>query len=129
MIYLMNHLDGKQKGLKGEEYTSRENVRRKKKVQEFNHTCRYECSKFTDDERKRLFCKLYKLSTYDLQINFLASQVRKTAPKRGMTDGKKKYSTEIRLFDRRVCRESFLKTFDITDGRFKIICKKIARTR
>lgn len=46
-----------------------------------------------------------------------------------MANGKKKYSTEIRLLDRRVCREFFLKTFDITDGRFKVICKKIDKDK
>lgn len=115
----------KKNRLSGQEYKSRGKNKKQKSVQIYEHRCRYKCGEFTEDERTRLFSKLYSLPTYDLQTSFLASHINKSEPKRKTTNGKKQYSTEIKLLDRRVCREFFLKTFDISDSRFKVVCKKI----
>lgn len=117
----------KNKRLIGEEYmTNKGIVKPKKTCKEYVHTCRYKCKLFTEEERQRLFTKLQELPSYDMKTNFLASCIQKKAPQRTKVDCRNKgYSTIITLLGRRVCRDFFLKTFDITDSRFKVVCKKI----
>ncbi|CAG9763453.1 unnamed protein product [Ceutorhynchus assimilis] len=99
---------------------------RKRELKPYNHRCRYGCDKIEEERRKLLFEKFYSLQSYDLQTQYLASCITKSAPKRPNRNAvsQKQFTTIITLMGTRVCKKFFLKTFDITNRRFGIVCQK-----
>lgn len=94
-------------------------------LQVFNHTCRYKCNEnISETKRQELFEKFYKLPTYDLQTAYLSTCIFKVAPKRRKSNKPRNFSTKIMLLNKRVCKEFFLRTFDISNRRFTMVYKK-----
>ncbi|KAK5648067.1 hypothetical protein RI129_002959 [Pyrocoelia pectoralis] len=110
----------------GKEYVSNGKIHQAKTLKVYNHVCRYKCNEnIPETKRRELFKEFYKLSSYDHQTAFLSSCVKKMEIKRkkGIIHNKN-YSTCITLLNTRVCKEFFLKTFDISNKRFTFVCKK-----
>lgn len=92
----------------------------------YDHHSRYECNKISEEQRMTLFTKFYEIKTYDLQKLYLASCGSKTSVKRDNKQAvsQKHFATILRLMNFRVCKEYFLKSFDITNRRLRIVCQK-----
>ncbi|KAK5649801.1 hypothetical protein RI129_000830 [Pyrocoelia pectoralis] len=73
-----------------------------------------------------MFTKFYEIETYALQTQYLASCVNKTEVKRHKKQAvsQKGFTTILRLMNFRVCKEFFLRTFDISNRRLRVICQK-----
>ncbi|KAJ8931954.1 hypothetical protein NQ314_015085 [Rhamnusium bicolor] len=79
--------------------------------------------------RETIFHESYKLESYDLQSNFIASCLKKYPPTRkkiGATSSKQ-YVTNISLMNLRVCKQFFLNTLGITNRKFTTVCNKISK--
>lgn len=79
---------------------------------------------FSEETRQKLFNHLYKLPTYNHQTAYLSSCIKKTEVGRKSQNPKKKFNTQIILLNKRVCKEFFLNTFDITNRRFTSVYQK-----
>lgn len=112
----------------GKEYVGHKNkVRKCRKLEEYNHMCRYKCNQnIPESDRQKLFDEFYKLPSYDLQSSFLSSCIKKdvVARRSQQTENHKTFSTKITLLNKRVCKPFFLKTFDISNRRFTTVCEK-----
>nr|CAH7727756.1 unnamed protein product [Callosobruchus chinensis] len=112
----------------GKQYIGRKNKeRRAKELKEYTHVCRYQCNNnISEAQRQELFKKFYELSSYDLQTAYLSSCIKKNPPTRRITTavGHKSYRSVITLMGKRVCKQFFLRTFDISVRRFQIVCNK-----
>lgn len=65
----------------------------------------------------------YKLQSYYHQTYYLQPCIKKVELTRRLCHTKHTFSTQI-LKNKRVCREFFLKSFDITNRRFTTMCQK-----
>lgn len=113
--------------LSGDAYeTSKGKNIKKKELKPYDHRCRYGCDKISEEQRMNLFTKFYEIQTYDLQTQYLASCISKTNVKRHNSQAvsHKNFATVLRLMNFRVCKEYFLRTFDITNRRLRIVCQK-----
>ncbi|CAH1114904.1 unnamed protein product [Psylliodes chrysocephalus] len=112
----------------GKEYIGRKNrVQKAKELKEYPHVCRYQCNdNISEAQRQELFRNFYELPSYDLQTAFLSSCIKKIPPKRHTVAAvaNKSYSTVITLVGNRVCKQFFLRTFNISVRRFQTVCKK-----
>lgn len=110
----------------GQEYVGRKGeVHHAKSVKAYNHTCRYKCTdNFSEETRNRIFSDYWDLGKkpngWDLQTAFIASCIKKNIPKMHRQNAtlRKNVSISITLQNKRVCKEFFLKTLDISRKRF-----------
>lgn len=117
----------KQLKTQGKEYVSNKKMRKSKSLQAYQHTCRYKCNQnIPEGQREELFRAYYDLPTYDHQTAFLSSCIKKAdvSRKKNNSTIQRKFSTQITLLNKRVCKQFFLKTFDISNKRFTIVCNK-----
>ncbi|XP_028153112.1 protein tramtrack, beta isoform isoform X3 [Diabrotica virgifera virgifera] len=118
----------KQKRNAGEEYVGYKNkLVEAKSVKSYIHTCRYQCQKFTDEQRQEIFNQFWGLGNWNLQNAFITSCTEITLPKRRSTGAvtNKGKSVTIKLKNMRVCKMFFLKTLDISNGRYSRILNRI----
>lgn len=110
----------------GKQYIGHKNkIHKERSLVKFDHSCRYKCNiNFPEKTRQELFGNFYKLPTYDHQTAYLSSCIKKIEVGRKSQNPKRRFSTQITLLNKRVCKECFLKTFDITNRRFTSVCKK-----
>nr|CAH7738507.1 unnamed protein product [Callosobruchus chinensis] len=98
--------------LSGDAYkTAKGKETQKKQLKAYEHTCRYNCNKISEQERQTIFKKFYQLGNYDLQSNFIASCIKKNNPCRVKADAlaKKNYVTIITLLNLRYAKKYLLK--------------------
>lgn len=76
--------------------------------------------------REWIYSEFYELQTYNIQTQYLASCVSKSSTKRtnNQAASHKNFSTVIRIMGLRVCKEFFLKTFAISNRRFRVVYQK-----
>nr|CAH7755406.1 unnamed protein product [Callosobruchus chinensis] len=112
---------------KFKEYLSNNKFHPKKSVQPYQHTWRYKCNmNISEGKRQELFKGYYDLPSYDHQTAFLSSCMKKSGPnqKKEGINIERKFSTNMFLLGKRVCKEFFLKTFNISNKRFTTVCAK-----
>nr|CAH7763941.1 unnamed protein product [Callosobruchus chinensis] len=64
--------------LSGDAYkTAKAKETQKKQLKAYEHTCRYNCNKISEQQRQTIIKKFYQLGNYDLQSNFIASCIKK----------------------------------------------------
>lgn len=116
------------------EYTTTKNKKVKPKVFiDYRCTCLKNCANLiSTDKRKEEFEKFVKLGSYNAQLLYIVSCVKEHIKKRSYTmtnvpADKKKPRQFYRVYsinDVQVCRDMFLKTFQITTQRVTISLKK-----
>lgn len=99
---------------------------RERKLKPYEHSCRYDCNKISEEQRLSLFTKFYNMPSYDAQTQYLASCIDKSETKRKNTQATshKNFSVIVKLLGFRVCKEFFLRTFDISNKRYRTVCLK-----
>ncbi|XP_072402345.1 uncharacterized protein [Diabrotica undecimpunctata] len=119
----------KRKRNAGEEYVGYKNkLVKARSLQNYIHTCRFQCQKFTDEERQEIFNQFWGLGNWNLQNAFITSCTEIALPKRRRTEAvtNKGKSVTIKLKNMRVCKMFFLKTLDISNGRYSRILNGIS---
>lgn len=112
----------------GQEYiNSRAKVVTKKHVKPACTTCAFKCrDSFTATEREELF-QSYWAMDYGAQRRFVHENVGEKKCHRSLTEGsRRKFTLAYSLLGRRVCKNFFCATLDISD-RIVMVCKSKAR--
>ncbi|XP_046674623.1 uncharacterized protein LOC124363417 [Homalodisca vitripennis] len=113
---------------KGEGYTDRTGKNHQpKQVRDFNHNCRYECSDIPQEKRQEIFNEYWALGNWELQSAFLNSVILHHSPHQTRANNEhynKSVSCQYFLVGKRVCKEFFLKTIDISKKRVMNIVKR-----
>lgn len=114
----------------GKEYKTKKGKTIKKREMEYwEHDCRYDCMKISENHGISIFTKFYELQTYDLQTNYIGSCIKKVPAKRVKAEARyhKEFVTHIVLMGVRVCKTFFLKLLGITNRRFNTVCNKLSK--
>ncbi|XP_046684661.1 uncharacterized protein LOC124370420 [Homalodisca vitripennis] len=113
---------------KGEGYTDRTGKNHQpKQVRDFNHNCRYECSDIPQEKRQEIFNEYWALGNWELQSAFLNSVILHHSPHQTRANNEhynKSVSCQYFFVGKRVCKEFFLKTIDISNKRVMNIVKR-----
>lgn len=93
---------------------------KEKTVKPYVHNCRYNCAKFSEEQRQNIHKEFWKTGSWQLQTSFIRKSVTISKPKRAKKDTNKhkQKSSVISLEGQRVCKEFFLRTLDISNRRF-----------
>ncbi|XP_072400689.1 uncharacterized protein [Diabrotica undecimpunctata] len=104
----------KRKRNAGEEYVGYKNkLVKARSLQNYIHTCRFQCQKFTDEERQEIFNQFWGLGNWNLQNAFITSCTEIALPKRRRTEAvtNKGKSVTIKLKNMRVCKMDVIREF------------------
>lgn len=91
------------------------------------HECRYKCTtKIPEVDARRIFDSFWGLGTWDLQTGFISSCIKIETPLRKKTNAiyHKTKSVTINLKNQKVCKDFFLKTLSISNGRYSRVVNK-----
>lgn len=111
----------------GKAYTnSKRKEVKERSVQPYEHTCRYQCRKISDDDRKSVFTDFWGLQSWNLQSSFINGCMESCVPKNPLRNAQKhrQKSVCLKLLGKRVCKSFFLKTLDISQKRYDNVLKK-----
>lgn len=112
----------------GKAYIGHRNIpKQEKKFVYFEHSCRYKCcNDISVEEALNIFTHFWELGSWDLQTAFISSCIKIQEPLRKKVKATfhRKKSVTILLKNRRVCKNFFLKTLKISNGRFSRVVNK-----
>lgn len=96
--------------------------------------CKIKCSdSITEEERKKLFDHFYSIGSFQVQNAYICGLCKQSTPKahrvrdgsRGMKSSTVSYHLQLSDKNLKVCKQYFLKTFQISDGRCFRALRKI----
>lgn len=92
----------------------------------FVHDCRYKCNNISEVDARRIFDGFWELGNWDLQTGFISSCIKIETPLRKKTNAisHKLKSVSVTLKNQRVCKDFFLKTLKISNGRYSRVVNK-----
>ena len=114
-----NYSSRKKARQSGMEYQRRNGQIVSKKEFVFHHCkCRQQCSKLGVEQRRNIFQSFWNTEDWQAQSNYIAGCVKTSEPQRkSVLNSRVKFVRQYHLGDIRVCKDVFLKTLQITDGR------------
>lgn len=98
-----------------------------RRVRECIHQCRFQCNvNFVEEQRQDVFKHYWELGNWDLQSSYLNSCLTVEEPARKKKEGKgsKSLSCQYQLLGKRVCKQFFLSTLDVSNKRITNVINK-----
>lgn len=97
-------------------------------------SCKMKCSEnVTEEQRRNIFNHFYAMGSFQIQNAYICGLCKQCTPKahrvrdgsRGMKSASISYHLQLEDNNRKVCKQYFLKTFQISDGRCFRALKKV----